>query len=146
MTDCNFRNGSATFSSGFLPASFQGTYVRTEGAPIQNLSRPDELGASGQRRLIDQVNRWNDRHRNERLGDSRLEARILNLELAFRMQAAAPELIDISSESVAMRRLYGIDEEATSRFGRMCLLARRMVERGVRYVHLVSNDWDGHGE
>jgi uncharacterized protein DUF1501 len=146
MTDGNFRNGSATYSSGFLPAVFQGTYLRTEGVPIQNLSRPPQLDEQGQRRLLDQISAWNRRHRDERPGDSRLDARIANYELAFRMQAAAPELIELSREPKSVRALYGLDEEPTSRFGHMCLLARRMVERGVRYVHLVSNDWDGHSE
>lgn len=146
MTDGMFRNGSATYSSGFLPAVYQGTYLRTEGAPIQNLTRLSQLDETGQRMLLDQLNAWNRRHRDSRPGDSRLEARIANYELAFRMQTAAPELIDISQEPAAIRELYGVDQGPTARFGRMCLLARRMVEHGVRYVHLVNNDWDGHGE
>lgn len=146
MTDGMFRNGSATYSSGFLPAVFQGTYLRTEGVPIQNLTRLSQLDESGQQLLLNQLNAWNRRHRDSRPGDSRLEARIANYELAFRMQTAAPELIDISQEPAAIRELYGIDQGPTARFGRMCLLARRMVEHGVRYVHLVNNDWDGHGE
>jgi len=146
MTDGMFRNGSATYSSGYLPAVYQGTYLRTEGDPIQNLTRLSQLSEPGQRTLIDQLNVWNRRHQSSRPGDSRLEARIANYELAFRMQTAAPELIDISREPVAIRDMYGIDQGPTARFGRMCLLARRMVEQGVRYVHLVNNDWDGHGE
>jgi hypothetical protein len=145
MTDGYFRNGAATFSSGFLPAAYQGTYLRTQGAPIQNLNRPAALATDEQRWLLDQVNRWNARHRDSRPGDSRLDARIANYELAFRMQSAAPELIDLSQETQATRELYGIDEPATSAFGKMCLLSRRMVERGVRYIHLVDVDWDGHG-
>ncbi len=146
MTDGMFRNGSATYSSGFLPAVYQGTYLRTEGDPIQNLTRLSQLNETGQRTLIDQLNVWNRRHQASRPGDSRLDARIANYELAFRMQTAAPELIDISREPSAIREMYGIEKGATARFGRMCLLARRMVEQGVRYVHLVNNDWDGHGE
>ena len=146
MTDEIFRNGSATYSSGFLPAVYQGTYLRTEGAPIQNLTPPTQMQTGQQRKLLNQVNEWNRRHRDARPADSRLDARIANYELAFRMQSAAPELIEISQEPRSVRDLYGIDQDRTSRFGRMCLLARRMVERGVRYVHLVSNDWDGHGE
>lgn len=146
MTDGMFRNGSSTFSSGFLPAVYQGTHLRTEGAPIQNLVPPPQISSSQQRLLLDQLNRWNRQHQETRADDSRLEARIANYELAFRMQTAAPELIDLSQETAATRKLYGLDEEPTSRFGRMCLLARRMVERGVRYVHLVNNDWDGHGD
>ena len=146
MTDGMFRNGSSTYSSGFLPAIYQGTYLRTEGAPIQNLSRPPQMDARAQRTLLDQINRWNERHCQTRPDDSRLEARIANYELAFRMQTAAPELTDMANEPSAVRELYGIDAEPTNRFGRMCLLARRMVERGVRYVHLVSNGWDAHDD
>jgi len=146
MTDGNLRISSSAYSSGFLPAVYQGTFVRTEGAPIQNLAPPASLPPAQQRLLLDQINVWNARHAEERAGDSRLAARIANYELAFRMQAAAPELIQISDEPAHVRELYGIDHEPTTRFGRMCLLARRMVERGVRFVQLYSSDWDGHGD
>ena len=145
MTSKMFRNGSATYSAGFLPAVFQGTYLRTQGAPIQNLKRPPGLSVQQQRKLIQQVNRWNLDHRDERPGDSRLDARIANYELAFRMQTAAPELIDLSQETQATGEMYGIDREPTAPFGKMCLLSRRMVERGVRYIHLVDGGWDAHG-
>jgi uncharacterized protein (DUF1501 family) len=94
--------------------------------------------------LLDQINHWNRRHRDAASGDSRLDARIANYELAFRMQSAAPELIDLSQETEATRKLYGLEHESSKPFGKMCLMARRMVERGVRYVHLVSNGWDAH--
>ena len=146
MTNEIFRAGAATYGSGFLPAIYQGTYLRTEGVPIQHLRRPEGLGAVQQRRLLDQVNQWNRQHRDERPGDSRLDARISNYELAFRMQSAAPELIDLAPETQETRNLYGVDDEPTAPFGRMCLLARRMIERGVRYVHLVDGDWDAHSQ
>jgi len=146
MTDSYIVNSTATYSSGFLPQVYQGTYMRTQGAPIQNLARPRELGTRDQRLLIDQLNKWNERHREARPGDSRLDARIANYEVAFRMQTAAPELIDLTRESRDVRDLYGMDDKPTARFGSMCVLARRMVERGVRYVHVVSNGWDTHGE
>jgi hypothetical protein len=120
--------------------------MRTEGAPIQNLSRPNSISPAHQRRLLDQINRWNQSHREARPGDSRLDARIANYELAFRMQSAAPELIDLSQETAETQKLYGIDEEPSARFGRMCLMGRRMVERGVRYVQLINGDWDAHGD
>jgi len=145
MTDSMFRNGTATFSSGFLPAIYQGTYLRTQGAPIQNLSRFTGLASTEQRLILDQLGKWNESHRAARPGDSRLDARIANYELAYRMQAAAPELIDLSRETAATRKLYGLDSSPTDGFGKLCLLARRMVERGVRYVHLVDADWDAHG-
>jgi hypothetical protein len=146
MTDGAFRNGSAMYQSGYLPALYQGTVIRAEGSPIQNLSPPPQLGPSQQRRLLDRVRRWNLRHADDRPADGRLEARIANYELAFRMQTAAPDLIDLKSESRATREMYGTEGGPTARFGRMCLLARRMVERGVRFVKLMNNDWDGHGE
>jgi len=146
MTDGIFRNGASMYSSGFLPAVYQGMAVRSEGVPIQNLSRNQAMSAAGQRKLLDQVNGWNRQYSDARPGDSRLDARIANYELAFRMQSSAPELIDISTETAATRQLYGVDAEPSARFGKMCLLARRMVERGVRFVQLISGGWDAHGD
>jgi hypothetical protein len=121
--------------------------MRIEGAPIQNLTRHKSISASEQRRLLDQINAWNRLHRETRPGDSRLDARISNYELAFRMQSAAPELIDLSSETRPTQDLYGIgDGKPSDRFGKMCLMGRRMVERGVRYVQLICGGWDAHGD
>ncbi len=147
MTDGIFRNGASMYSSGFLPAIYQGTDMRIQGAPIQNLSRPSTISSTAQRRLLDQINAWNRRHRATRPGDSRLDARISNYELAFRMQTAAPELIDLSRETRETQELYGIGEgKPTDRYGKMCLMGRRMVERGVRYVQLICGGWDAHGD
>jgi hypothetical protein len=146
MTDGGFRGGNVMYQSGFLPAVYQGTLLHDQGAPVQNLELPAQIDPRQQRLLLDQVQKWNQEHRANRPGDSRLEARIANYELAFRMQTAAPELIDLGREPRRIRDLYGADQEPTARFGRMCLLARRMVERGVRYVQLINNDWDGHSE
>lgn len=146
MTDGIFRNGASMYSSGFLPAVYQGTDMRAEGAPIQNLDRHKSISATEQRLLLDQINSWNRAHRKTRPGDSRLDARISNYELAFRMQSAAPELIDLSRETKATRALYGVDDGASARFGKMCLMSRRMVERGVRYIQLICGGWDAHGD
>ncbi len=146
MSDGGFRGGKVMYHSGFLPAVYQGTVLRTEGAPIRDLSRPSSISASEQRAMLDQLARWNGRHRDDRPGDSRLEARIANYELAYRMQTAAPELMDLSRESATTKSLYGIGASPTDRFGKMCLLARRMMERGVRYTMLINTDWDGHGQ
>lgn len=146
LSDGGFRGGPVMYQSGFLPAAYQGTVLRDEGQPIQNLKTPDSVQPLQQRILLDQLASWNKRHAETRSGDSRLDARIANYELAYRMQTAAPELMAIESETESMRRLYGIGEQATDRFGKMCLLARRMVERGVRYIQLINTDWDGHGE
>ncbi|MCA9095725.1 MAG: DUF1501 domain-containing protein, partial [Planctomycetaceae bacterium] len=146
MTDGAFRGGSGMYQSGYLPALYQGTVIRTEGSPIQNLALPSGLDANQQRQLLDQVGSWNRRHAEARPADSRLEARIANYELAFRMQTAAPDLMDLKSETEETQTLYGINGGPTAKFGKMCLLARRMIERGVRFVQLINNDWDGHGE
>ncbi len=146
MNDGDFRNGRSMYQSGFLPALYQGTVIRAEGSPIQNLARPESMDVAQQQALLNQLGQWNRRHAQARPGDSRLEARIANYELAFRMQTAAPELIDVTSETQGTLDSYGVSKEPTARFGRMCLLARRMVERGVRFVQLINNDWDGHGE
>jgi hypothetical protein len=146
MTDGVIRGSSSAYSSGFLPAVYQGTLIRTEGAAIQNLAPPPQITVQQQRTLIDQIGKWNQSHLESRADDTNLAARIANYELAFRMQSAAPDLIDVSHEPAAVQEAYGIDKEPTVRFGRMCLLARRMVERGVRFVELYCNDWDGHGD
>ncbi len=146
MTDGIFRNGASMYTSGFLPAIYQGTDVRIEGTPIQNLRRHESITASEQRMLLERINDWNRRHRQSRPGDSRLDARIANYELAFRMQTAAPELIDLAQETKETHELYGADGGPSERFGKMCLMSRRMVERGVRYVQLICGGWDAHGD
>ncbi len=146
MTDDVLRSSTSLFGTGFLPAIYQGTLINTEGKPFQNLDPPSQIGPQRQRALLDRVKGWNRNHLRSRPGDSRLEARIEKYELAFRMQMAAPELIDLSRESQHVKKMYGLEEEKTQKFGRMCLLARRMVERGVRFVQLYSDGWDAHGE
>jgi hypothetical protein len=146
LADGPIRNGGGTYGAGFLPAVYQGTLLRARGAPIQNLTAPPGLDRTQQRRMLDRLRDWNHRHAQARPGDTRLEARIASYELAFRMQTAAPGLIDLAQEPVAVRELYGAERGPTADFGRMCLLARRLVERGVRFVHLICGDWDGHGQ
>jgi hypothetical protein len=146
MADDKFRNGKAVIGSGYLPAAYQGTVLSTEGAPLENLAPPPQVDAGSERAILDQLKIWNERHLEARPDDSSLAARIDNYELAFRMQMAGPELIDISKEPQHVRKMYGLDSERTAKFGRICLLARRMIERGVRFVHLYNSDWDGHGE
>jgi len=144
-------NGAAVWANGYLPAAFQGTLLRPEGTPILNLDRPSGVSSDQQRREFDTLNWLNRKHLATRSGGSELEARINAYELAFRMQAEAPELVDLSGETPATSRLYGLDDPATAGFGRQCLLARRMVESGVRYTMLVHgvqigpHSWDDHG-
>lgn len=144
-------NGAAVWANGYLPAMYQGTLLRPTGTPILNLQRPAGLSESQQRREFD-VLRWlNDKHLENREG-SELEARISAYELAFRMQSAAPELVDLSSEPQHVRAMYGLDESQTAGFGRQCLLARRLVESGVRHTLLIhgvqigAQSWDDHGD
>jgi uncharacterized protein (DUF1501 family) len=146
MSDSNNIADKSLFASGFLPAEYQGTFVHSEGSAIENLTPPAGIGKNDQRLMLDKIAAWNRQHFEARPDDSNLAARMTNYELAFRMQMAAPELIDTAPEPEPIRRMYGMDDKKTEKFGRMCLLARRMVERGVRYVHLHRAGWDGHGE
>ncbi len=141
--------GSGNWSNGFLPAAFQGTQFRHEGAPVLDLNPPDEF-ASVQRSTIDAVQAFNRKHLQSRPGQLDLEGRISSYELAYRMQSEALTVGDVASESVATREMYGLEEKNkdTAMFGRMCLLSRRLVEKGVRFVQLYSavdkNGWDAH--
>ncbi|KAB2659965.1 MAG: DUF1501 domain-containing protein [Verrucomicrobia bacterium] len=148
LTDAGEVNGGPkNWSSGFLPAMYQGTQFRNDGAPIFHLAPPPTTGARQQRGKLDFIARLNAAHAAERPDDTGLAARLESYELAWRMQSAAPEVVDLSAETPATRRLYGMDDEATRKFGTNCLLARRMVERGVRFVQCFSGSgsgWDAH--
>jgi hypothetical protein len=146
MTDNYLRSSKSLYGTGFLPATYQGTLVSTTGPAFENLNPPPQIGAGRQRRILNQLDHWNRRHLETREDDTRLDARMNNYELAFRMQMAAPELMDLSKEPAHIRELYGLEGKETGKFGGMCLLARRMVERGVRFVQLYSSGWDGHSE
>ncbi|MDB6136037.1 MAG: hypothetical protein JWM59_4280 [Verrucomicrobiales bacterium] len=143
------KGGPAAWGNGFLPAAFQGTAMRPGASPILNLRPPSGISPEAQRGILDLTSALNARHLAERDFDDALSARIRSCELAFRMQSAAPEVVDISKESAATLKLYGIDEESTREFGTRCLLARRMIESGVRFVQLYSGDtngWDAHDD
>jgi hypothetical protein len=140
--------GSPLWGSSFLPGTYQATWVRDLEHPISCLK--ESGGNPGvQRAQLDTLNRLNDLHKRERASDNQLDARIASFELAFRMQMAAPEAFDLNRESEATKKLYGLDEKTTDMFGRQCLLARRLVERGVRFVQLYdssSGGWDHHSK
>lgn len=145
--------GAPLWGSSFLPAAYQGTLVSNLDKPIANLSNPG-LDLHTQRTQLDGLQRLNEMHLAQREEDSRLSARIASFELAYRMQSAAPEAFDVASESEATRALYGIGDATTEIFGKQCLLARRMVERGVRCVQVYHTQtakrascqlWDQHG-
>src|SRR3954454_3062093 len=144
--------GAPLWSSSFLPAAYQGTLVSDLKNPVANLADPRFTGPR-QRKQLDALMRLNDLHRQQREEDSRLSARIESFELAFRMQARAPEAFDIAAESPATRRLYGLGEPAAEIFGSQCLLARRLAERCVRFVQVYHTQtsrrkscqlWDQH--
>ena len=135
--------GSSLWNHGFLPSSYRGVTLRGEGDPILHLSSPAGVSMKTQRARLNAVRELN-RLRFATTGDREITARIEAYELAFRMQIAAPDLVDISAETEATRRLYGLDAEKTRWFGTNCLLARRMVERGVRFVQLYHSTWDDH--
>jgi hypothetical protein len=142
--------GARQYGAGFLPAAFQGTFVSDLKNPISNLKNV-QVGPERQRRELDALRRLNEMHLDHQPDDSRLSARIESFELAFRMQSEAPDTFDLARETDATRRLYGIGDNATDVFGRQCLLARRLVERGVRFVQLYHTTggfqpWDQHSD
>ena len=141
------KGGPPAWGNGYLPATYQGTTVRPGGSPILHLQRPESFSQERQRRLLDFVQRQNEQHLADRAFDSQLAARIDSYELAFRMQSTAQEIVSLAGESADTLRMYGIDQKQTREFGTRCLLARRMIERGVRFVQLYSGDtggWDAH--
>jgi hypothetical protein len=140
-------NGPRNWGAGFMPAVHQGVRLQTSSEPIPNLATPPGITDERQRDKLALLDRMNREYAGPRPDATELEARIRAYELAFRMQAEAPEAVDLSKETEETLELYGMKEEATERYGRMCLLARRLVERGVRFVQLYSgagSKWDAH--
>ncbi|MCA9172896.1 MAG: DUF1501 domain-containing protein [Planctomycetales bacterium] len=146
------KGHAANWSAGFLPGVYQGTHLQSRGAPIPNLDRPGEMTAAGQRRQLDFINRLNQLHHESRDGEEELAARIESFELAFRMQSSAPEALDIETETPETLALYGVGDSRCDHVARQCLVARRLVERGVRFVQIYSGgmenqrSWDGHND
>jgi Protein of unknown function (DUF1501) len=139
--------GSRVWGTGFMPATYQGTQFRSGREPILDLHPPAGITDERQRGKLEYLRQLNRRHVARRVDDDELEARIASYELAFRMQSHAPEAVDLSQETVATQQLYGLDDPTTRTFGSNCLLARRLVERGVRFVQLYSGSgskWDAH--
>jgi hypothetical protein len=139
------KGGPINWSAGFLPTGYQGTLFRSEGTPVLNLHRPDRVTREDQRAQLDLLQQLNDEHLARHESDGELLARIQSFELAFRMQAEAMGLVDFSDEPEATRALYGLDRDVSRNFGTKCLMARRLVERGVRFVQVYSDgEWDAH--
>ena len=145
-------SGAKNWSSGYMPATYQGTILRSKGAPIIDLATPEGTTRAMRRELLDTLNSVNAQHALPRADYSDLAARINSYELAYKMQQFAPEAVDFSQETEETQRMYGINQERTQDFGKRCLLARRLVERGVRFIQLYSggnhndSNWDAHGD
>ena len=145
-------NGALNWSNGFMPAAFQGVPFRASGDPIAYLTPPKNVSSSQQRARLDLLRDWNEAYAAQHPAESSLAARIASYELAFRMQVSAAECVNVASEPESVRKLYGLDRPVTAHFGRNCLLARRLVERGVRFVQLYSGGnegpkaWDAHDD
>lgn len=144
--------GPANWTSGFMPAAYQGTVFRSAGEPILDLTPPPGISREEQRKRLEALRQLNAMDAARTPSNTELAARLESYELAFRMQSAAPEAVDLASESAATKKLYGLDEAHTEPFGRQCLMARRLVERGVRFVQMYhgglgiqnTDTWDAH--
>ncbi len=141
--------GARNWGTGFMPATYQGTHFRPGASPILNLARPATVSAEQQRDKLELITKLNAIHSRQRPGDTDLDARQSAYELAFRMQATAPDVIDFSKEDAKTKEAYGLNKKETAEFGHRCLLARRLVERGVRFVQIycgAGSQWDAHGD
>lgn len=145
-------SGAKNWTSGYMPASYQGTVFRPKGTPILDLKNARNMSANEQQVLLKHLSHFNHGHLSERVDNSNLAARIASYELAYKMQSSAPEAVDLDGEPEHVKNMYGIDHDRTEDFGKKCLLARRLVERGVRFIQIYSggahNDqnWDAHGD
>jgi hypothetical protein len=146
------KGHAQNWGAGFLPGVYQGTALRPQGAPIDNLTPPSGMTPDRQRAQLDLLAKLNRRQLEQRPGESELSARVESFELAYRMQMAAPEALDLAKEPKHIQKLYGLDDPKCSHFARQCLIARRLVERGVRFVQIYSGgmenqlSWDGHND
>lgn len=138
------QGGSANWSNGFLPPYYQGTTLRATGSPILDLFPPKGISRKHMRRNLDLLATLNEGHADKHPGHDELAARMQNYEMTFRMQMQVPDILDINHETKSTREMYGIDDPLTDDFGRRCLLARRLVEKGVRFVQVYTAGWDSH--
>ena len=138
------QGGSTNWNNGFLPAHYQGTRLRPEGSPILDLQSPEFKSRAHQRAFLDQLSFLNQQHAAKHPAHHDLAARMESYELAYRMQTEVPGVIDIDGEPEHMHEMYGLNDKETAAFGRQCLMARRLVEKGVRFVQIFSGGWDSH--
>jgi hypothetical protein len=143
-TGAGISGGTALWNSGFLPTTYNGVRFRNQGDPILNVASPKGIDPTAQRDTLDLVAALN-RQRLASEGDPEIATRLANYEMAFRLQSSAPELMDLRSESKETLELYGCDPDQPS-FARACLLARRMIERGVRFINIYHEGWDAHSD
>jgi len=145
-------SGASNWTAGYMPAAYQGTLFRSQGAPLLDLITPQGTSEQTQRRALDLLEKLNREHSAARSGDSELEARIQSYELAYRMQTSAADTVDLSKESAKTLEMYGVHNPLTADFGRKCLITRRLLEKGVRFIQLYSggghieDTWDGHND
>jgi hypothetical protein len=145
-------SSAKNWSSGYMPAQYEGTILRSSGAPILDLKRPEGMTDPVQRDLLDTLRAYNGDHAALTGNNPALSARVASYELAYKMQRSAPEAVDLNQETEATKELYGLNQKVTQPFGRQCLLARRLVERGVRFIQIYSGgnhldtSWDAHGD
>ena len=146
------KGHAANWGAGFLPSVYQGTHFRPTGDPIDNLYRPREMNPDQQRRQLDLLQHLNQKHLDANPYEEELAARIESFELAYRMQSAAPEALAVDQEPEHIQKLYGLDDDKCKHIASQCLTARRMIERGVRFVQIYSGgmenqrSWDGHND
>ena len=144
--------GASNWTAGYMPAAYQGTLFRGKGSPLLDLATPAGIDDAAQRRDLDLLKSLNEDHRADRPGETELAARIHSYELAYRMQTSAAEVVDLDREPAATREAYGLDDDRTRDFGRKCLMTRRLLEKGVRFIQLYSggghleDTWDGHSD
>jgi len=138
------QGGAANWSNGYLPAKFQGTPLRAKGSPILDINPPVGFSGHRQRKNLDLIAQLNQRHADQHPEHTELTARMENYELAFRMQMQVPEVLDLADEDARTLDLYGLNQPETEPFGRKCLLARKLIEKGVRFVQLYNGSWDSH--
>jgi len=146
-TQASVTNGPRNWGAGFMPAVYQGTRIQGGMEPIPNLNTPEAVAAAQQRGKLDLLTKFNREFAAKHPAQTELDARLLSYELAFRMQAEAPEAVDLTKETEATKTLYGLDKKETATMGRLCLLSRRLIERGTRFVqiyHGAGSKWDAH--
>jgi uncharacterized protein DUF1501 len=145
-------SGPSNWSAGYMPAAYQGTLFRSTGAPLLDLATPAGTSENSQRRALDMLKELNERHLAAHPDENELAARIYSYELAYRMQSAATDVVDLNRESPQTRERYGLNDKRTADFGRKCLITRRLLEHGVRFIQLYSggghieDTWDGHND